>query len=195
MRPSMLLAAPDVIAAKALIQRGVAADHSLGLRGAPPVHAWFLATADTARNARAPLFPPPGTVRGLGIVVHAESAASLPHADRVLLLQTGAARVEHMERVHWVPGALADHLTSFGGALDGKSGQMTALAWIASGATASYGAVSEPCSHPQKFPHPQALLLHYAQGATAIEAYWKSVAWPQQGLFIGEPLAAPFARR
>jgi hypothetical protein len=35
------------------------------------------------------------------------------------------------------------------------------------GATASYGTVSEPCSHPQKFPHPQVLLLHYAQGATA----------------------------
>jgi len=39
------------------------------------------------------------------------------------------------------------------------------------------------------------LLLHYAQGSTVIEAYWKSVAWPQQGVFIGEPLAAPFARR
>ena len=68
------------------------------------------------------------------------------------------------------------------------------LAWIASGATASYGTVSEPCNHLQKFPHPQVLLLHYLQGSTAIEAYWKSVAWPQQGLFVGEPLAAPYAR-
>jgi hypothetical protein len=48
--------------------------------------------------------------------------------------------------------------------------------------------------HLQKFPHPQVLLLHYLQGSTAIEAYWKSVAWPQQGVFIGEPLSAPFAR-
>jgi uncharacterized protein (TIGR03790 family) len=94
-----------------------------------------------------------------------------------------------------VPGALADHLTSFGGMLDGQGGQMSAQAWIASGATASYGTVSEPCAHPQKFPHPQVLLLHYLQGATAIEAYWKSVAWPQQGVFIGDPLAAPFSRR
>jgi len=37
--------------------------------------------------------------------------------------------------------------------------------------------------------------LHYLQGATAIEAYWRSVAWPQQSLFVGEPLAAPFAPR
>ena len=75
------------------------------------------------------------------------------------------------------------------------SGQATALDWIASGATASHGSVSEPCNHLQKFPHPQWLLLHYLQGSTAIEAYWKSVLWPQQSLFVGEPLAAPFARR
>jgi hypothetical protein len=33
------------------------------------------------------------------------------------------------------------------------------------------------------------------QGNSAIEAYWKSVAWPTQGLFIGEPLAAPYRKR
>ena len=27
-----------------------------------------------------------------------------------------------------------------------------------------------------------------------IEAYWKSVAWPGQGVFIGEPLARPYRR-
>jgi uncharacterized protein (TIGR03790 family) len=98
------------------------------------------------------------------------------------------------EQLTWAPGALADHLTSFGGQLTGRSGQTSALAWIDAGATASYGTVSEPCNHVQKFPHPQLLLLHYLQGASAIEAYWKSVRWPQQGLFIGDPLAAPFAR-
>jgi hypothetical protein len=36
------------------------------------------------------------------------------------------------------------------------------------------------------------LLSQYLRGATAIEAYWKSVAWPAQGVFIGEPLAAPY---
>ena len=115
-------------------------------------------------------------------------------AERVLIYQTGLAWVEGLEGVDFVPGALADHLTSFGGRLDGEGGQMSALAWIDAGATASYGTVSEPCARVQKFPHPQLLLLHYLQGSTAIEAYWKSVAWPAQGLFIGEPLAAPFAR-
>ena len=116
-------------------------------------------------------------------------------ADRVLLYETGLPQVSKLDTIRWVPGALADHLTSFGGRLDGASGQMNVLEWISSGATATYGTVSEPCAHAQKFPHPQLLLLHYAQGSTAIEAYWKSVAWPQQGVFVGEPLAAPFARR
>jgi hypothetical protein len=39
------------------------------------------------------------------------------------------------------------------------------------------------------------LLRHYLAGETAIEAYWKSVAWPTQGVVIGEPLAAPYRGR
>ena len=195
-RPSMLLAAPDIAVAKGLILRGVAADRSLGLRGAPPVHAYFVRTSDAARSVRFRLFPPPGLLARVGVDVHVESTEAIGRADRVLLYQTGLARVEGLGSVHWVPGALADHLTSFGGQLQGAAGgQMPALDWIAAGATASYGTVSEPCNHLQKFPHPQLLLLHYLQGSSALEAYWKSVAWPQQGVFIGEPLAAPFARR
>jgi uncharacterized protein (TIGR03790 family) len=195
LRPSMLLAASDVATAKAMIRRGVAADSSLGLRGAPMVNAYFLITNDQARSARAALFPPPGPLPRYGIEVHAETAQSIENVKRLLLYETGLAAVDKLDTLQWVPGALADHLTSFGGVLSGESGQMSALAWITSGATASYGTVSEPCAHPQKFPHPQVLLMNYLQGASAIEAYWKSVAWPQQGVFIGEPLAAPFARR
>jgi uncharacterized protein (TIGR03790 family) len=103
--------------------------------------------------------------------------------------------VQQQETLRFADGALADHLTSAGGRFDGRGPQMPATEWIAAGATASYGTVSEPCNHLQKFPHPQVLLMNYLQGATAIEAYWRSVAWPQQGAFIGEPLAAPFARR
>ena len=195
MCPSMLLAARDAAAAKAMIDRGVASDRSLGLRGAPPVNAWFVTTTDRARSVRSPLFPPAGPLPRVGIDVHLESSQAIEHVDRVLLYETGLPRVDKLSTVGWVAGALADHLTSFGGQLTGDSGQMSSLEWISAGATASYGTVSEPCSHVQKFPHPQVLLEHYLQGSSAIEAYWKSVAWPQQGVFIGEPLAAPFARR
>jgi uncharacterized protein (TIGR03790 family) len=195
-RPAMLLAAGSAPLAHALIDRGAGADGTLGLRGGLPAEAWFIATRDAARNVRAALFPPAGLLRSMGVQV-ALAAGELPPAgrSRVLLVQTGLAQLGELGSIGWLPGALADHLTSFGGVLDGSRGQTSATAWIDAGATASYGTVSEPCNHPQKFPHPQLLLLHYLQGESALEAYWKSVAWPQQGVFIGDPLAAPFARR
>ena len=35
-------------------------------------------------------------------------------------------------------------------------------------------------------------MKHYLNGETLIEAYWKSVKMPGQGLFVGEPLASPY---
>jgi len=43
-----------------------------------------------------------------------------------------------------------------------------------------------------KYPNIEVLLRHYARGDTVLEAYWKSVEMPGQGLFIGEPLARPY---
>jgi uncharacterized protein (TIGR03790 family) len=193
LRPSMLLAARSVEAAKALIDRGIASDQQLGKRGVADVQAVFVNTQDAARNVRAALYPPSGRIPALGLQID-NTAEPLTASPRVVLLQTGSARFENAPSIHWVAGALADHLTSFGGQLLDAHDQMTALDWLEAGATASYGTVSEPCNHLQKFPHPQVLLLNYLQGSTAIEAYWRSVAWPAQGLFVGEPLAAPFGR-
>lgn len=208
MRPAMHLAASSVAAARLLVERGVRADGSLGRRGAPAVRVRLLTTDDSARNVRARLYPLPGIVRSAGVLLEVEGAeaveaaaraasgAGVPSGAPVLLLQTGQAQVGSLPRQRWVAGALADHLTSYGGQLDAPDGgQSSAMEWIAGGATASHGSASEPCAHVQKFPHPQILLGHYLQGATAIEAYWKSVAWPQQSVFIGEPLAAPYGVR
>jgi len=194
-RPSMLLAARSVEQARALIDRGAAADGALALRGRPPVTALLLTTDDAPRRVRTPLYPPPGVLRAVGVDVRVLPAAEAARANRVVMVSTGSVKAPVDPALDWAPGGLGDHLTSYGGDLLGSHGQGTALDWVASGAVASYGTVSEPCNHVQKFPHPQVLLGHYLQGATAIEAYWKSVAWPQQGLFVGDPLAAPFARR
>lgn len=194
LRPSMLLAAGSVEAAQALIDRGIAADGSLGLRGSMPVHAYFMVTRDAVRNVRLPLYPPPGLLRSVAVATQIQQGELPAGDDRLLLVQTGVPTLSGLDRLNWVPGAMADHLTSFGGQLTGGSGQTSALAWIDGGTTASYGSVSEPCNHPQKFPHPQLALLHYLQGSSVLEAYWKSVQWPQLGVFVGEPLAAPFAR-
>ncbi len=196
-RPSMLLAAKDEGEARRLIDRGVAADQTLGALFGPRSRAVFETTGDAARNVRSPLYPPAGAVGGSGVMVLRANgeAAGLTTAADVIAYQTGLAQLRGLEQLSFLPGALADHLTSFGGVLDGTGGQSTALEWISAGATASHGTVSEPCNHRQKFPHPQVLLLSYLQGSTAIEAYWRSVLWPGQGLFVGEPLATPFARR
>jgi hypothetical protein len=105
---------------------------------------------------------------------------------------TGLTQVPALDSNTYLPGAIGDHLTSAGGELFGGS-QMSSLAWLQAGATGSYGAVVEPCNFPAKFPVPALVMTHYLQGETLIEAYWKSVQMPGQGLFIGEPLARPFA--
>jgi uncharacterized protein (TIGR03790 family) len=191
-RPAMLLAARNFEDAKALIDRGVAADGQMSQRGRPPVSVLMLSTDDVPRRVRMALYPPAGLVREYGLDVKTVPEAELQSAKHILLAITGSVQAKLLPKPDWVAGALADHLTSYGGDLLGQHGQGTILDWLESGATASHGAVSEPCNHLQKFPHPQVLLLHYAQGSTALEAYWKSVLWPQQSLFVGEPLAAPF---
>ncbi|MFD2366057.1 TIGR03790 family protein [Pseudoduganella sp. GCM10020061] len=188
LRLSMLLPANSVESAKALIDRGIAADRKAG-----PASAYFLTTSEKTRNSRAHLFPPAGRIAAKKLTIKRLSSDALENASDIMFYQTGLARVNKIETNKFLPGALADHMTSLGGDLLGN-GQMSALRWLEAGATASYGTVTEPCNYWQKFPHPTVLMRHYALGATAIEAYWKSVAWPAQGLFIGEPLAAPYKR-
>jgi uncharacterized protein (TIGR03790 family) len=159
-----------------------------------PASAYYLTTSEQARNSRAPFFPPPGRIAARELTVRRLQADTLVDAHDIIVYQTGMADVAKLDTLGFLPGALADHLTSLGGDLLGAE-QMSSLRWLQAGATASYGTVSEPCNHWQKFPNPAVLLRHYLQGDSAIEAYWKSVAWPAQGVFIGEPLAAPCARR
>jgi len=195
-RPAMMLGAATLEAAQALIARGLAAEGS-----APSGTGWLVRTADTARSVRWTDYPAlPGnwaTAPGLALRVLDGSTAGSPQEvtgqPDVLFYFTGAARLAQMDSNRFLPGAVADHLTSFGGFLPGGKGQMTATAWLAAGATASYGTVEEPCNHAEKFPRASVLLEHYLRGATVIEAYWKSVAWPGQGLFVGDPLARPWA--
>ena len=106
----------------------------------------------------------------------------------MLVYQSGKAQVDRLETVRFV------RAPSHGGKLLG-GGQMSSLCWLAAGATANCGAVGDPCSRWQKFPSPGVLLRPCLNGDSAIEAYWKSAAWPARGVFIGEPLAAPFQRR
>jgi len=187
MRPTMAIAATSLESAKALIDRGVRSDGSL-----PSGAAYLLSTSDAARNVRNGSYPLAQRLLGRRARVLEEDA--LKDAKDVLFYFIGKDRVEALDSLRFVPGAIADHLTSFGGQLT-DSGQMSALRWLEAGATGSYGTVVEPCNLPEKFPHPALAIGNYLSGDTLIEAYWKSVAMPGQGIFIGEPLAAPFRRQ
>lgn len=187
LRPAMMLAGTSFGQVKALIDRGIASDHSF-----PDGQAYLLSTSDKARNNRAMSYEQTAKdLAGVFPLQILETNFISGHRD-VLFYFTGLIEVPMLETLGFLPGALADHLTSAGGMLTDSS-QMSSLRWLEAGATASYGTVVEPCSYPQKFPSPAVAMFHYALGATAIEAYWKSVAWPGQGIFIGEPLAKPFA--
>jgi uncharacterized protein (TIGR03790 family) len=188
MRLSMLLPTESVETAKALIGRGVASGFAT-----PAASAYYLTTSETARNSRAPFFPRAGVLAARKLTIKRLTADAIENEKDIMVYQTGIARVAKLETLQFLPGALADSLTSVGGDLLGTS-QMSSLRWLEAGATASYGTVTEPCNYWQKFPQPTVLLSHYLRGVSAIEAYWRSVAWPAQGVFIGEPLAAPYRR-
>ncbi|OAM51344.1 TIGR03790 family protein [Methylovorus sp. MM2] len=187
-RISMLLPVVSVTDAKALIDRGLKSDYS-----APKANAYFLSTSDINRNSRARFFPQSGEVTQRYLTIKTLKADSIANERDIMFYETGLAKVPSLETLRFLPGALADHLTSFGGDLL-NHGQMSSMKWLEAGATASYGTVSEPCNYWQKFPNPAVLMKHYLNGASAVEAYWKSVAWPTQGVFIGEPLASPYRR-
>jgi uncharacterized protein (TIGR03790 family) len=187
MRPAMMLAASDFAHAKALIDRGIAADGS-----SPLGTAYLLDTSDKARDVRASTFTVASVSADLSIQVQVLKSDVLRDRSDVLFYFTGVPRVTALDTIRFVPGAIADHLTSLGGELIG-SPQMSSLEWLEAGATGSYGTVVEPCDFPEKFPAVPIVMGRYLAGETLIEAYWKSVAEPSQGVFIGEPLARPFA--
>ena len=186
-RISMLLPTESVAQARELIARGTSRWMT-----PPKATAYYLVTSEVARNSRAQFFPPNGKISAKNLSIRNMKADVLEGAQDIIIYQTGMARVAKLETLRFLPGALADHLTSTGGNLLDDY-QMSSLRWLEAGATASYGNVSEPCNFWQKFPNPLILLKNYVGGGnTAIEAYWSSVAWPAQGVFIGDPLAAPY---
>jgi len=185
-RPAMMLAGHSLPEVKALIDRGVRSDGTN-----PRASAYLLITSDHPRNTRALLYP---LVRSpvpdlIDIKILRQDA--LTERKDVMFYFTGLSSVAGLGTLEFLPGAVADHLTSVGGMLT-DSTQMSALSWLNAGATGSYGTVVEPCNFPQKFPHPAIVIRRYVLGETLIEAYWKSVAWPGQGVFVGEPLATPY---
>ncbi|ARN74056.1 TIGR03790 family protein [Oceanicoccus sagamiensis] len=190
-RPTMLLAATSFTEAKALIDRGVAADGQ-GVLAGSSASAYLVETSDKRRSVRKSFFPSVELLLADHITIHSVKTDAIKNKTDVMFYFTGKKFVEDIASNQFLPGAMADHLTSSGGQLT-NSAQMSALRWLEGGATGSYGTVVEPCNLLSKFPNPLIAISNYLQGSSLIEAYWKSVIMPGQGVFIGEPLAKPYA--
>jgi uncharacterized protein (TIGR03790 family) len=187
--PAMLLPTEDEALARAVIERGLRAEGSR-----PPGTVYLVRTGDPARNVRAAEFADTEALIGARVRVWEKITPLRQALPDAIAYFTGVERVAELHQISFRPGAVADHLTSSGGVLEGGR-QMSAVEWLRQGATGSFGTVSEPCNLLGKFPNTAVFLDHYLKGETLLEAYWKSVAMPGQGLFIGEPLARPFPAR
>ncbi|MGD0958489.1 MAG: TIGR03790 family protein [Methylomonas sp.] len=186
-RPTMAISGGNFNEAKKFIDNGIAADYSH-----PQGTAYLLKTSDATRSSRAQIFPEIAEkFENFWSVKYLEQDFIAGRKD-VMFYFTGLTNIPHLAENRYLPGAIADHLTSSGGVMSG-SDQMNILEWLKAGVTGSYGSVIEPCNFPAKFPNPSLVLYFYLRGNSLIEAYWKSVSEPGQGIFIGEPLAKPFA--
>jgi uncharacterized protein (TIGR03790 family) len=188
-RPTMMLAGSSLKQIKSMINRGVRADYTH-----PNGTAYLLSTSDKSRNVRALIYPDIVIQLGDRLPIQILKSNVLKNKRDVMFYFTGLSSVRDISTNRFLNGAIADHLTSAGGHLFGGK-QMSILRWLDAGATASYGAVIEPCNFLQKFPNPGIVIDRYTRGESLIEAYWKSVQWPGQGVFVGEPLAKPYADR
>ncbi len=187
---TMMLTQSNLAGAGLVLARGVVSDSTF------PTQAVYLAkSTDAVRNVRFVGFDNAifsSRVRGDYSLVWTNTDSTW--FTDLLGLLTGRVDVL-MPTNTFSPGAMADSLTSYGGVIfDNSDGQSTLLAFLDAGATGSYGTIKEPCNYPQKFPNPLDY-FYQNRGFCLAESYYQSLQNPYQGLLVGEPLSAPFARR
>ena len=193
---STLLTGYDLDQARRAVDRAAEADALF-----PTGQVALLHTADNHRTVRWTQFDDAlFTARFLsnGVDTVAYDADGLVSVTNLAGYFTGVANEPFINTLGFVPGALADHLTSYGGCLFDPGIftpflQMPALNWIRQGAAGSYGNVAEPCNFPEKYPHAR-LHFWYGRGFNLAESYTMSVKAPYMGLMLGDPLTAPYAR-
>ena len=200
LRPAMMLAGASEQNVIDLIDRAASADQTF-----PQGDGYLIRTTDVARSS--PRFvtfintvdsfnrPDALVMNYIDNSAGVASGNYLSNTSDVLFYFTGLATVPDIATNVYVAGAVADHLTSAGGILTGPNQQMSVLRWLEAGTIASYGTVIEPCNFADKFPHTTNFVSPYFGGATVLEAYWKSVRTPGEGIFVGDPLTRPYGSR
>lgn len=184
-----MITASNLTRAMRLVDQGVTSDGTF-----PREPVLLVKTTDPLRNIRYHAFDNTvfnNRLRGYGLCIRT-NLNSLWGQTNLLGCVMGLGYFS-VPQGTFSPGAMADSLTSYGGAIFGPNTQTTLLAFIDAGASGSYGTVTEPQPLPEKFPDPQNY-FYQSRGFTLAECYYQSLTNPHQGLIVGEPLAAPFAR-
>lgn len=154
----------------------------------------FAKTSDVRVTTREPLY-----ADGLAWLMSRDRdveifSSKLPTSNkRYIGLMLGAASFDAKNQP-WsmVPGAIAENLTSLGAAFETNS-QTKLTELLHAGAAISSGAVAEPYSLIPKFPTPM-MHAYYAEGVSAIEAFYLTTTSPYQLLIVGDPACQPFAK-
>jgi uncharacterized protein (TIGR03790 family) len=115
-----------------------------------------------------------------------------PAQTKLIGYVTGASWAQPPRGCAFLPGSVADNLTSFGAAFH-HDDQTKLTDWLRAGATAASGTVAEPYAMWTKFPHGR-FFEHYAEGCTVLESYFLALRSPLQILLVGDPLARPWGR-
>ena len=185
-----MLTSSNLAQAKAIIDHGVAGDGSF-----PTQTVWLAKSSDVFRNIRYLEFD--NTIFDARVAGDFSIVRTNINPPIGLTNQLGYMNGHYQFTIvsnAFVPGAIADSLTSYGGLLFVPNNyHTTLLVLLNAGASGSYGTVTEPCPYLQKFPSPQDY-FYQARGFSLAECYYQSLVNPYQGLIVGEPLAAPFAR-
>jgi len=192
MRPAMMLAGKSVADVKAMIDRGVASDGTQ-----PKGKAYIMLTSDRNRNVRARRYAGTGgkTGRAYGpkIDIELRQAETISGTTDTMFYFQGIEKLGDVTATNrFPPGAYVDNLSSFSGRVGGNRDVLDAVKG-AGGATAYAGSVSEPFALYFKFPDPDVMIPCYVGGGSMIECAWKSLRQTAQILFIGEPMASPYA--
>jgi uncharacterized protein (TIGR03790 family) len=186
---AVMITSSNLAQAQAIVDNGVASDGSF------PTQTVYLAkSTDVLRNVRYVLFDNAifnTRLRGNYSMVSTNSNS--PYGQTNMLgYQNGLYQFSILPN-SFIPGAMADSLTSFGGVIFEQNDHTILLVFLNAGASGSYGTVYEPCNYLEKFPSPQNYFFQ-ARGFSLAECYYQSVTNPYMGLIVGEPLAAPFAK-
>ncbi len=134
-------------------------------------------------------------LREAGVAANIESGVLPQNKSDVAGLTAGAADFDWAKSGSTIlPGAICEHLTSFGGMLHEGDSQTPLTDFLRNGAAGASGTVNEPFAIQEKFPTPF-IHWHYANGCTLAEAFYQSVAAPYQLLIVGDALCAPWKKR